>query len=107
MDDDRVLSIVRTLQEGCQHIDSELRIIDADLAQAAICVERYGDVFLAPYNYLRHLRRNKELRYKEIVAQLEGLQTQLDCSHALLQSTIVSNPVAVIEPKPASAVRRF
>lgn len=96
MDDDRVRSIVAVLEDACLQVEEELRHINADLHHVQECVQRYGDVFIAPVRYLTQLRENKLLRFREIIAQLEGLKTQIDCSEALLQSLNTSHPVALI-----------
>jgi hypothetical protein len=100
MDDDRVRSIVGTLEDACTQIEGELQIINTDLEHAAVCVRRYGDVYLAPLKYLHQLRENKHLRFREIIAQLEGLKTQLDCSNALLNSLNTSQPLTLVPQEP-------
>ena len=109
MDDDRVRSIVQTLEDGCAQIEQELQIINADLQHASECLRRYGDVYVAPVRYLTQLRDNKLLRYKEIIGQLEGLKTQLDCSNALLASLSTAQPLALVpvaSPAPTAGSRR-
>ena len=95
-DDERVRSIVATLEDACTTLEAELQIINADLIHATECVRRYGDVYLTPMKYLTQLRDNKHLRFREIIAQLEGLKTQLECSSALLTTLSASQPLALI-----------
>lgn len=77
-------------------IEGELQLINSDLAHAAECVRRYGDVYVAPLRYLTQLRDNKHLRFREIVSQLEGLKTQLDCSAQLLNNLTAYQPLTLV-----------
>lgn len=97
MDDERVTSITATLESACVQIESELNIINDDIVRTTECVRRYGDVYVTPLKYLTQLRDNKRLRYKEIIAQLEGLKTQIECSNALLQSLNASQPLTLVQ----------
>jgi hypothetical protein len=110
MDDERVKSIVATLEGACTQLETELHTINADLEHASVCVRRYGDIYLAPLKYLTQLRDNKLARLREIISQLEGLKTQLDCSNALLHTLNASQPLALV-PQPTigfgSAARRY
>ena len=103
--DEKVLSVVHTLQVACQQLDAEMRIINEDLATTAEQLKRYGDIFLAPVKYLTQLRENKRLRYKEIVGQLEALKTQMECSASLLAALNTSQPVTLVQNSPARAGR--
>lgn len=99
MADDRVLSIVNTLDQACVTIEAELQQINDDLDHCAKMVNLYGDIFAAPLRYLAQLRENKRLRYKEIIGQLEALKTQLDNSSSLLNVLNVSHPLTVVQPQ--------
>lgn len=83
--DQRVVDIVVSLESAAAHIEAELQVINADLQHTATNLERYGEIFLAPFRYMSQLREAKKLRYREIIGQLETLKTQIDSSAQLLQ----------------------
>ena len=95
--DANVNAIVQTLEAACQQIEMEMEIINEDLAHAAECVKRYGDVYLPPLRYLTQLRDNKRLRFKELVGQLEGLKTQIDCTATLLRTLNTAAPLTLVQ----------
>ncbi len=85
MDDQVVLSMAQTLEMETQRLTGELRTIAHDMEVVAAKQRRYGDIFLAPLQYLSQLRQHKELRLQEIQNQMGALQAQLDNSAQLLQ----------------------
>lgn len=85
MDDQVVLSMASTLEMETQRLNQELRTISNDMEVIAAKQRRYGDIFLAPLQYLSQLRQHKELRLQEISNQMTALQSQLDNSAQLLQ----------------------
>ncbi len=84
MDDQVVLSMASTLEMETQRLNQELRTISNDMEVIAAKQRRYGDIFLAPLQYLSQLRQHKELRLQEISNQMSALQSQLDNSAQLL-----------------------
>ena len=84
MDDHAVLTMAQTLEQETIRLNGELRTIANDTEITAQKQRRYGDVFLAPLQYLQQLRQHKELRLTEIASQLQALQAQLDNSAQLL-----------------------
>jgi hypothetical protein len=96
MSDDQVLSVVDTLEKMCVQIESELQIINEDIAHTAECVRRYGDVYAGPLRYLCQLRDNKKLRFQELIGQLEALRTQLESSSQLVAALNKSQPVSFV-----------
>ena len=85
MDDQVVLSMAQTLDMETNRLTGELKTITHDMEVVAAKQRRYGDVFLAPLQYLQQLRQHKELRLQEIQNQMSALQAQLDNSAQLLQ----------------------
>lgn len=73
-----------TLECETNRLSAELQTIANDIEVVAAKQRRYGDVFLAPLQYLQQLRQHKELRLSEISAQMTALQAQLDNSAQLL-----------------------
>lgn len=100
--DDKVFSIVSTLEAACCAIESDIRVINEDVHHVTESVKRYGDIFVPPLRYLTQLRENKILRFREIIGQLEALKTQMDCSVTLLASLNASKPVTIVQPSSSS-----
>lgn len=105
MDDQIVLSMAQTLETETQRLNQELRTIAADMEVIAGKQRRYGDVFLAPLQYLAQLRQHKELRLQEISNQLASLQAQLDNSAALLSILQSQGRTATIVRPSSPSVR--
>ncbi len=99
--DERVYSILSTLEQACTTLEAELRIINEDILHANEQVKRYGDIFVPPVRYLTQLRENKLLRFKEIIGQLEALKTQMDCSASLLATLNAAQPVTIVQNSPS------
>ena len=85
LSDAHVQNVVASLEAAASVIESELRIINVDLSHAEDCVRKYGEVFAAPAGYLRALRDEKKSKYRSIIAELEGLLSQVRTSAILLE----------------------
>ena len=99
MDDGVVLSMSQTLEAETIRLNGEIRTIANDMEVVAAKQRRYGDVFLAPLQYLQQLRQHKELRLQEIANQLSALNAQLENSAQLL--SILQNAgrtAAIVRP---------
>lgn len=98
--DEKVFSIVATLEAACGTLQAEIQAINADLAYSTEALQRYGDIYAPPVRYLTQLRENKLLRFREIIGQLEALKTQIDCSAKLLMSLNSNQPVTIVQSSP-------
>lgn len=79
-------SVLSGLESHWAILETEIRELNADIANAEVCLQKYGEIFRLPLQHLKQLKRSKKAAMKDIVANLENLSANLQGGRRLLKN---------------------
>ena len=81
-----VLSVLSSLEGHFSVLELELQEINRDLQHCQECAAKYGEVFRAPFEHLRALKKRKKDTMREIIRNLEGFNATMADGKKLVKS---------------------
>jgi uncharacterized protein YdcH (DUF465 family) len=81
-----LVSVLSALEAHWTVLQAEIEELNRDIAASENCLAKYGEVFRVPVQHLRAMKRQKKAAMRDIIANLESLNQNLEGGRKLLKN---------------------